>query len=233
MRTGNYGLDAPGAVMGYFLAGMIFAITGIALSAKFYYASWLINLGIIFVLIGLYMVYSSKVGKYKMRDKILKSLSIHGNEIALDVGCGRGLMLNGIASNLSAGIAYGIDIWNKKDQSGNTYDTVIRNARIEGTESKIKVINADMRKMPFDDEYFDIIVSSLAIHNLKNDEERKNALIEVSRVAKKGCQLAILDIAHVDCYANILSGQGFIVTEIYKHQFQMFPPAKVLIARKS
>lgn len=232
MQRGNYGLDAPGVVIGYLAAGVVFEIAGIVLSPKLICASWLMNLGILFILIGLYMVYSSKVGKYKMRDKILKNLTIKGNETTLDVGCGRGLMLNGIASKLSSGTAYGIDIWSKKDQSGNTYDTVMKNAKLEGTESKIKVVNADMRKMPFEDGYFDIIVSSLAIHNLKSDADRKNALIEISRVAKEGCQIAILDLAHIDFYADILLSQGFTITDIRKHQFQMFPPTNILIAHK-
>lgn len=233
MKKGKYGLDAPTAVIGYLAAGILFLVIGIFLFSKFYYASWLVNLGIVCLLIGFYMAYSSKFGKYKMREKIIKQLSIQGNEKVLDVGCGRGLMLNGVASALSTGKAYGIDIWNAKDQSGNTYDAVIGNAKIEGTESKIEVVNSDMRKMPFQDGFFDIIVSSLAIHNLKDDVERKKALLEIARVAKKGCKLAILDLAHVEYYADILSNYSFTVERIEKNQFQMFPPVKVLYARKN
>lgn len=233
MKKGKYGLDAPAAVAGYIAGGVLLFILGIILSSKFYYAGWMINLGILFLLIGFYMVYGSKVGKYKMREKIIHWLSIKGDETALDVGCGRGLMLNGVASGLNTGKAYGIDIWNASDQSGNNYDAVMQNAKIEGTESKIEVINSDMREMPFKDEYFDIIVSSLAIHNLKNDEERKKALLEIARVAKKGCKLAILDLSHIEYYESILSDQGFVTDHIDKNQFQIFPPVKVLYARKN
>ena len=142
------------------------------------------------------------------------------------------MLLNGVAAEFNTGKAYGIDIWNANDQSGNNYNAVMRNAKIEGTESKIKVINSDMREMPFQDGYFDIIVSSLAIHNLKNNEERKKALLEIARVAKKDCKLAILDIAHMEYYVNILSNQGFDIEHIDKHQFQIFPPVKVLYAIK-
>ena len=233
MKRGKYGLDAPTVVIAYIASGILFLFLGITLSFKFYYASWLINLGVIFLLVGLYMIYGSKIGKYKMRAKIIERLGIKGNETALDVGCGRGLMLNGVASQLNTGKAYGIDIWNANDQSGNNYDAVMKNAKIEGTESKIQVVNSDMREMPFQDGCFDIIVSSLAIHNLKNDEERKKAILEIARVAKQGCKLAILDLAHIKYYSNILSSQGFNIEHIDKHQLQIFPPVKVLYAIKS
>lgn len=133
MRKGNYGLDAPKVVIGYILGGFISLILGIIFFSKFYYASWLVNLGIIFLVLGLYMTYGSKIGKYKMREEILERLSINGDETVLDVGCGRGLMLNGVASKLATGKAYGIDIWNANDQSGNSYDAVLQNAKAENT----------------------------------------------------------------------------------------------------
>ncbi|URZ07440.1 2-methoxy-6-polyprenyl-1,4-benzoquinol methylase, mitochondrial [Clostridium felsineum] len=229
MKKGNYGLDAPSVVITYISLGIIFLILGIIFYFK---QSWFINLGVIFLFLGLYMVYGSKIGKYKMREKIIKRLQINGEEIVLDVGCGRGLMLNGVAGKLKSGKAYDIDIWSAKDQSQNSYDETIKNAKIEGTEDKIQVVNADMRKIPFKNKYFDIIVSSLAIHNLKNNEERKKALLEISRVAKKGCRVAILDIAHVKYYESIFKEQGFEIEHFDKCQFQIFPPVSVLYARK-
>lgn len=232
MKCGKYGLDAPFVVMGYITGGAVLTVAGIAFISKFYYAGWMFNLGVIFLLIGCYMLYSSKIGKYKMREKIIRKLSIEGNETALDVGCGRGLMLNGVAAELSTGKAFGIDIWAGKDQSGNSCQAAMQNARIEGTESKVEIVNSDMRRMPFPDESFDIIVSSLAIHNLKNSDERKKALTEIARVAKKDCRVAILDLSNIDSYADVLSSQGFHIDKITKNQFQMFPAVKVLYARK-
>lgn len=232
MKRGNYGLDAPSVVIGYIAGGAVLIVAGLALLSRLYYAGWMFNLGVIFLLIGCYMLYGSKIGKYKMREKIIRELSIQGNETALDVGCGRGLMLNGVAAELSTGKAFGIDIWAGKDQSGNSCEAAMQNARIEGTESKVEIVNSDMRKMPFPDESFDIIVSSLAIHNLKNSDERKKALTEIARVAKKDCRVAILDLSNMDFYAEILSSEGFRIEKITKNQLQIFPPVKVLYARK-
>ncbi|QHQ60841.1 methyltransferase domain-containing protein [Anaerocolumna sedimenticola] len=229
MKKGKYGLDAPAVVIAYITSGILLSLIGYF---NFSSESWLFYLGALCFVIGFYMIYSSKIGKYKMREKIIQRLSLNGEELSLDVGCGRGLMLHGVAAQLNSGKAYGIDIWKIKDQSGNTLDAVMQNAKIEGTESKVEVINSDMRNLPFADEYFDVIVSSLAIHNLRNNAERKKALLEITRVAKKGCKLAILDIAYIKYYKNILVNQGFVIEYIDKHPFQIFPPCKVLYAKK-
>jgi Methylase involved in ubiquinone/menaquinone biosynthesis len=228
MKKGNYGLDAPIIVFLYLSTGVGMSILGIL----YYPDSWMKYAGVYCLIFGFYMIYSSKIGKYKIRNKMLKRLTLKGSEIALDVGCGRGLMLNGIAASLTSGKSYGVDIWSVKDQSGNNYDAVMKNAKIEDTQNKIEVINSDMRKLPFQDNYFDVIVSSLSIHNLKNNKERKMALIEIARVAKSGCKLAILDIAHVKYYQNILENYGFTMEYIDRYPLSIFPPCKILYAIK-
>lgn len=167
MKKGNYGLDAPKVVITYLILGIVLFILGIILAPKFYYGGWVINLGIILFIVGLYFIYGSKVGKYKLRERIIQKLSVKGNENVLDVGCGRGLMLNGIASKLSSGKAYGIDIWSARDQSGNNSDAVHQNAKIEGVDNNIEVINSDMRKMPFEEKYMDKIRKLKITKNLK------------------------------------------------------------------
>lgn len=229
VKKGNYGLDAPAVVLGYLAAGTIFLIIGMVLKD-----GGSIGFSILLLLIGCYMVYSSKCGKYKMREKILGYLSIRGSDTVLDVGCGRGLMLNGVAAKLTTGKAYGIDLWKGQDQSGNCKEAVLKNAKLEGTADKIDVQSADMRKLPFPDETFSVIVSSLAIHNVKPEEERKKALLEIARVAKNGCRVAIMDIglSHIEEYIAVLAQNGFMVEKLLRNQHQIFPPVSVVIARK-
>lgn len=232
MRKGNYGLDAPAVVIVYIAAGVVLVIAGTVLARRFYDASWMITLGILCLLVGFSMLYSSKVGKYRMREEIVRDLAIQGDETALDVGCGRGLLLNGVAAALTSGKAFGVDIWSLRDQSGNSRDAALENAKIEGTESKIEIVNTDMRILPFQDGFFDIIVSSLAIHNLKTKEDREKAVLEIARVAKPGCRVAIVDLANTALYADVLSGQGFSVERNRKHHFHMFPLERVVFAQK-
>ena len=44
----------------------------------------------------------------------------------------------------------------------------LRNAAIEGVQDRVDVETADMRALPFADATFDVVVSSLAIHNISS-----------------------------------------------------------------
>ncbi len=62
-----------------------------------------------------WMIWDSKVGKLWSRDRQLDGLKLRGDELVLDVGCGRGLLLIGAAKRLTTGKAVGVDIWNAED----------------------------------------------------------------------------------------------------------------------
>ena len=48
-----------------------------------------------------------------------------------------------------------------------------------------------MRQLPFPDGSFDVVVSSLAIHNIHSNEARAQAVTEAWRVLKPGGRIAI------------------------------------------
>jgi ubiquinone/menaquinone biosynthesis C-methylase UbiE len=70
-----------------------------------------------------------------------------------------------------------------------------------------------MRDLPFDDGSFDVVVSSLAIHNISGAGERAKALREVARVLKNDGKLAIADIRYTRAYASELAACGLKITE--------------------
>ena len=226
MKKGNYGVDAPLAVFVPLAAGVLLML---AAGVRAHTFSWV---GLLLLAVGFYMLYGSKCGKYKLREKILQRTIVRESDTVLDVGCGRGLLLNGLAQKLKTGKAYGVDLWSGKDQSGNGAKAVQANAQLEGTADRIAVQSGDMRSLPFADETFNVIVSSLAIHNIHGAAEREKALLEMARVAKSGCRLAILDLAHIREYAQVLSENGFLVEEVSGLQAQMFPPVRILYARR-
>ncbi len=201
-KKANYGIDAPGVVLGFALVGTI----GLALAI--FLSWWWLTLGAWGCWTAISMLRGSLHGKFVVRDRLLDGLAIEGAEKILDVGCGRGLLLLSAAKRLTTGKAVGVDIWQTKDQSGNKPETTLRNATLEGVSDKIELKTADARKLPFEDASFDAVISSLAIHNLPDAAGRADVIREIVRVLKPGGKLAIYDIFYTDDYVKSLTKLG-------------------------
>jgi ubiquinone/menaquinone biosynthesis C-methylase UbiE len=156
------------------------------------------------------MLYDSKIGKFGERERLLDLIPWRGTETVLDVGCGRGLLLIGAARRLTTGRATGIDLWQSEDLTGNTPEAPLENARREGVADRVDVKTGDMRKMPFPDASFDVVVSNVAIHNVYDREGRETTMREIARVLKPGGRVVIHDIRYVAAYAAAFERRGLI-----------------------
>ena len=96
--------------------------------------------------------------------------SLNSDSSLLDVGCAKGFMLHDIAKFIPGITLKGIDI----------SEYAITHA-IEDMQKNVKV--ADARKLPFEDNSFDVVISINTVHNLEKDELAK-ALQEIERVSK-------------------------------------------------
>jgi arsenite methyltransferase len=112
-------------------------------------------------------LYTTRRGKFLEWERILDHLRLGGNEAVLDMSCGRGAVLTAVARRLTTGHVTGVDIWSTKDQSGNAKHVTERNTLIEGAAGRVQIETGDMRALPFADATFDLVVSSLAIHNIR------------------------------------------------------------------
>ncbi len=238
-QTPHYGIDAPNVIRNLFLIGILCLATSAALfsfvdRSKIIWLiliGWVFIVGISLVLTAILMIFSSKFGKLKERERILDMLSIKGDELILDVGCGKGLYLIGAAKRLTNGKAVGIDIWQSEDLSGNDMENTLQNAKLEGVIDKVSIETADMRKMPFENHTFDVVLSSFAIHNIYDRVEREKALKEIIRVLKPGGKLCIIDFQHIDEYLKFLEEQGIMGIHRFKTKL-IFPPATAITGNK-
>jgi arsenite methyltransferase len=237
----NYGIDAPGLVRNFAFAG----ISSLVLATYFYsafradrpaLAMTVVILGLVWGLWGLgsaaLMIRSSKVGKLRERDRILDTIPWRGDETVLDAGCGRGLLLVGAARRLSTGRAVGVDIWQRRAQSGNSPEAALGNAKIEGVEERVEVRDGDLRDLPFEDETFDVVLSVLVLNNIHDREEREGAVRELARVLKPDGRLTIVDIWNTDEYARVLRESGVEDVRRSGLRFNIFPPVREVAARK-
>ena len=223
-RKLDYGIDAPGIRMGMFLISIVgFIIICFTIWASSIWFKDLPIVRFIFYFLGVtltsygmymasYMTYSSRIGKLKTRDFLLieagKYLDWIDISKTLDIGCGKGLLLIGAAKKLKTGLSIGIDIWNPNDQSENNESSTIQNADIEGVAEKIKLLTADARKLPFDSDSIDLVMSHWVIHNVEAENEQLQSLDEMYRVLKPGGVIILADIQNVKNYCTHLEALG-------------------------
>jgi arsenite methyltransferase len=210
MRRGDYGYDAPYGLV-------IFTVLSVAsalLASVFWRlglnrpAAWMTFYFVFFLANAASFLHTTRRGKFLEWDRILDRLRLRGDERVLDMGCGRGAVLTAVARRLTTGRATGVDIWSMHDQSGNARDVTVRNASLEGVGDRVAIETGDMRALPFPDATFDLVVSSLAIHNIRLNADRRQAVAEGFRVLKPGGRMVIADIRATAIYEDALRALG-------------------------
>jgi ubiquinone/menaquinone biosynthesis C-methylase UbiE len=91
-------------------------------------------------------------------------------------------------------MATGIDVW-KTEAGEQTAEVALRNARLEGVADRVEIQNVDARTMPFSDDTFDVIVSSLMLHHAGDSGDRHRVLQEMARVLKPDGTILLYDVA--------------------------------------
>ena len=172
--------------------GVLFA----ALSVLF---PWLAILAIIFLFCFAYLAYArwyfSPKGK-NIQARIQSLLVDHfewtGKGKVLDIGCGSGAVTIMVAKKYPDAHVTGIDYW------GGAWEysrgVCERNAQIEGVSDRVTFQKASASSLPFDDEFFDIVMSNLTFHEVADTKDKVLLIKEAIRVLKKGGVFAFQDL---------------------------------------
>ncbi|WP_255954471.1 class I SAM-dependent methyltransferase [Streptomyces odontomachi] len=219
-RRGDYGFDGDFRLVPAGGVATIFGVIWAALAAftGFEIAAgrpvWAVIAGLITVWLSLAIVsyvFTTRVGKFEVWARLLGEFGLRGDEDLLDLGCGRGAVLLAAAELLPEGRAVGVDLW-RADQSGNAPEATLRNAEREGVAARVELHSGDMTSLPFDDRSFDVVVSSIAIHNIPTAAGRQAAIDEAVRVLRPGGRILIADLARTDAYLARLRFHGLTGT---------------------
>src|SRR5258706_15540883 len=196
----NYGIESPAMVAGgLILSGVGFAAAAILYARRaprpFGIPLWAVSLGVAAYLLLMAggMLFYSLIGKRAIRDWLLDQVPWRGDEVVLDVGCGRGLLLVGAAQRVTSGKAIGVDAWIRGAVSGNRPAAALRNARLVGVAGRVTGRGGDARRLPCADASGGVVGWNFRLHGMDTGPGRELMLSEVARVLRPGGYVALVD----------------------------------------
>jgi len=156
--------------------------------------------------------------------KLLDVVELKQNINVLDIGSGTGFPIIELSQRLGNTCkVYGIDPWEA------AVDRIKFKMKIWDIKN-LEIINGKVESLPFEDKYFDLIISNNGINNVEND---KKALEEISRVSKTGAQLVVTMnlpetmIEFYDIFRNVLKENNKTI-ELRKLEEHIFSKRKPL-----
>ena len=237
----GYGIDEPTSIIELLIAGGLSILVGFEIA--FYMVQTNPDLahfglvvgpgvGFLILAVSVALYWSSRQGKVTEMSKLVADIPWGGNEVVLDLGCGRGLGMVLAGKRLEGGYSVGVDLWQRSHLTGNHPSSIWANAAREGVENRVAPVKADTLSLPLADSSVDVILSALSLHRLIKKRDRIVAFTEITRVLKQGGRIGIIDAGNGGEYSKVLREVGLGDISVRRIRFSSFPPFHVVLARK-
>lgn len=135
-------------------------------------------------------VMSPHVNAQEPVQRFLRLMAPHGDENALDVGCGPGLLARALAPHVAH--IEGIDL------TPAMVDKARQIASEAGLNNTSFTVGSSYA-LPYADGSFDLVTTRLALHHM---DDPAQAILEMARVLKPGGHLAVFDMATAEIAAE-------------------------------
>jgi len=140
----------------------------------------------------------------KITALVLDHIKWNGEGKALDIGCGSGALVVSIAKRFPEARVTGADYW------GGSWEYAKRqcekNAALEGVAERTDFVQASASKLPFADGAFDLVVSNLTFHEVKDARDKRLLLKEALRAVKPGGYFVLQDLFNIRPYFGEIDG---------------------------
>jgi SAM-dependent methyltransferase len=189
----SYGNWVPAKLI--YIPGVI----GVCLAGFSLYSVWFLVPAGLFILCAAYFAYarflfSPRGGNIQSQiiSLLLNRIEWDGKGKALDIGCGNGALAIAIATKHPEIHVTGIDYWGATWEYGKS--ACERNAQLEGVKERAAFERASASALPFTDEIFDLAVSNLVFHEVRDQKDKKALIQEALRVVKRGGRFVFQDL---------------------------------------
>jgi SAM-dependent methyltransferase len=159
----------------------------------------LITIAVFCFLVSIYFAYaryqfSPRGGNVqeKIWELVLSNLDWNGEGQALDIGCGNASLTIKLALKYKGAYIVGIDRWGKRWEYSK--EICEKNVVMEGVAGRVTFQKASASKLPFEDGYFDSVVSNFVFHEVSDTKDKREVIREALRVVRKGGCFAFQDL---------------------------------------
>lgn len=234
-----YGLDRPkqarstaGIGMAFGAATLITVIIngGLTGSGAIVVVACLVACLISFVIsAGLFR--TSHKTKIQAADRMLDGLDLRGDERAVDLGCGTGLLCAGLSVRLPKGSVVGVDAWAENQLQPTGRPLAKQTLQLAGVK-KVSILTGSVRELPLADTSMDLAVSRDTLAQLPSREARREAIEELARVLVPGGRVALLEPFRTGELVADLAAAGFHDVQRSGRWWILMPPHRLITATR-